>query len=306
MTVPTPAPVPAPDRREERPLTAPLTPAMLAGRSPGPRTWLLKLHTAGVYVFLFLPIGFLVVFAFNSTRAARWTGFTAKWFGLAFGNRDIREAIGNTFLIAVVATVVAVALGTLAAYALARYRILGRAAYDALFFIPLVIPEIVQAVSLLAFVSGTVPLLGLEIGTGLPAVVFGHVSFSVSFALVVVRARLAGFDPRLEEASSDLGATPWTTFWRVTFPLALPGIVAGGLLAFTLSFDDLAITSFVTSPERQTLPLYVYSNLKNGLDPKVNVVALFMIVVSLAILAVALLFARRTARGGRMELPIAG
>lgn len=289
---------------ESRPMTAPLTPATLAGRSRGPRTWLLRTHSILVYVFLFFPILFLVAFSFNDSKAARWTGFTTRWYPDAFGSPVIRSAMSNTFLIAVIATLISVALGTLAAYALSRYRILGRAAYDGLFFIPLVIPEIVQAVSLLAFVSGTLPIVGGQIGRGLPAVIFGHVAFSISFALVVVRARLANFDERLEEASADLGANAWTTFWRVTFPLTLPGIVAGGLLAFTLSFDDLAITSFVTSPDRQTLPLFVYSNLKNGLDPKVNVVAVFMIGVSLLILALALVFARLTARGGRTELPI--
>lgn len=285
----------------QAPLTAPITPAMLAsGRGPK-RTWPLRLHAWVVYGFLFAPILFLVLFAFNSDpRSLRWTGFTTKWFPDAFGDTTIREAIANTFLIALISTVIAVVLGTLGAFALSRYRILGRAAYDALFFIPLVIPEIVQAVALLAFVSAS-------FGIGLPAVIAGHVCFSVAFALVVVRARMANFDPRLEEASSDLGAGPWSTFWRVTFPMALPGIVAGGLLAFTLSFDDLAITKFVISADRQTLPMYVYGNLKNGLDPKVNVVAVFMIAVTLLVLAGSLWLAHRTARrgGGRMELPVA-
>lgn len=283
------------------PITAPITPSMVAnGRRPK-RTWPLRLHAWVVYAFLFAPIVFLILFAFNSDpKSLRWTGFTTKWFPDAFGDETIREAIANTFLIAIISTALAVVLGTLGAFALARYRILGRTAYDALFFVPLIIPEIVQAVSLLAFVSST-------FGVGLPAVIAGHVCFSVAFALVVVRARMANLDVRLEEASSDLGAGPWTTFWRVTFPLALPGIIAGGLLAFTLSFDDLAITKFVISADRQTLPLYVYGNLKNGLDPKVNVVAVFMIAVTLVVLAGSLWLAHRTARRGKghMELPVA-
>lgn len=267
------------------------------------RRWVLRLHSTIVYLFLFLPILFLIVFAFNADpRSLRWKGFTTKWFAEAARDDAIRSAVANTFLIAVVAAVIATVLGTLAAFALTRHRVLGRPAYDALFFVPLVIPEVVQAVSLLAFVSATLPLLGFRIGTGLPAVVFGHVCFAVAFALVVVRARLANMDSRLEEASSDLGASPWSTFWRVTFPLALPGIVAGALLAFTLSFDDLAISSMVTSPDRQTLPLFVYANLKNGLKPTVNAVSVFMIVVSLVVLAGSMLLARITARGAEVEI----
>lgn len=292
--------------RPEKPLpmTAPLTPQMLSGRSKGPRTWILRTHSILVYLFLFAPIVLLVVYAFNDGRGGQWQGFTVGWFRQVFleesrDSREIFEAIQATFLVALVATAISIVLGTLAAYALSRYRILGRAAYDGLFFIPLVIPEIVQAVSLLAFVQGTIP-----IGQGFAAVILGHVSFSVSFALIVVRARMANFDARLEEASSDLGATPWTTFWRVTFPLALPGIVAGGLLAFTLSFDDLAITLMVTDPNLTTLPLWVYGKMKFGLNPQVNVVAVFMIFVSVGILAIALIIAKLTSRGGKTELPI--
>lgn len=243
---------------------------------------LLAFHTALVYVFLYAPIAVLVVFSFNAARqTAVWDGFTLDWYRKLLGNDVLLRSVRNSLLVAGITTVVATVFGTLAALALGRYDFRGRRGTRALLYLPVIIPEVVLGAALLTF-FGVV-----EIRLSLWTVVIAHVVFSVSYVAIVVRARLSGLDPSLEEAARDLGAGPFETFRRVTLPLILPGIVASALLVFTLSIDDYVVTSFVAGVGSTTLPLHIYSMLKVGVTPEVNAVStlLFAVTVVLIVLA---------------------
>ncbi|MEJ7583221.1 MAG: ABC transporter permease, partial [Acidimicrobiales bacterium] len=192
------------------------------------------MHAALVYIFLFAPIAVLVVFSFNSARSgSKFANFSTTWYESLVQNDNIQHAFGNTMKVGLVATVASTGIGTLAAFALSRYKFRGRLAYSTFIFIPLVIPEVVQGVSLLVFFLNV-----MHLQLGLRTLMIAHTTFCISFVIVVVKARLANFDPLLEEAAADLGATPLQSFLRVVLPLAAPGIAAGAVLAFTLSFDD--------------------------------------------------------------------
>ncbi|MBU2604140.1 MAG: ABC transporter permease [Actinobacteria bacterium] len=239
----------------------------------------LRAFVALVYGFLFAPIAVLVLFSFNdSKRNATWQGFTLKWYGALFGNQPVLDALWLTMKVALIATVIATVFGSLAAYALTRYKFRGSSMYNGSIYVPLVIPEIVFAVALLS--GFNVAGIGLSMKT----VIIAHVAFMLSFVIVVVKARMAGFDTRLEEAAMDLGANELQTFFYVTLPFMLPGILAGALLAFVLSFDDFVITFFNSGVGNTTLPLKVYSMVKFGVTPEINAISVFMLLISVVML----------------------
>ena len=243
---------------------------------------LLAAHSALVYLFLYAPIAILVVFSFNASRqTAFWAGFTLDWYRRLLGNAALFHAVRNSLLVGAAATVLAVLLGTPAALALARHPFRGKRATQALLYLPVIIPEVVLGAALVTFFGA----VGLRLS--LVTVVIAHVAFSVSYVAIVVRARLAGLDPALEEAARDLGAGPFETFRRVTLPLAAPGILAGALLVFTLSIDDYVITSFVAGVGATTLPLHIYSMLKVGVTPEVNAVSTLLLIGTVGLIVLA-------------------
>lgn len=242
----------------------------------------LQAHTWLVYLFLYAPIAILVLFSFNKTsQTAVWQGFTLEWYGSLARNELILAAVRNSLLVGVAATIIATLFGTPVALALGRYAFRGKGLTRNLLYLPIIIPEIVVGAALVTFFG----VVGLRLS--LTTVVIAHVVFSVSYVAIVVRARLSGFDRSLEEAALDLGARPIQTFWRVTLPLILPGIVSGALLVFTVSIDDYVITSFVAGVGATTLPLQIYSMLKVGVTPEVNAVSTLLLVLTIALITVA-------------------
>lgn len=243
---------------------------------------LLAAHTALVYLFLYAPVAILVVFSFNASRqTAFWSGFTLDWYRRLLDNEMLFRAVRNSLVVAAAATVLAVLLGTPAALALARHAFRGRRATQALLYLPVIIPEVVLGAALVTFFGA------VELRLSLWTVVIAHVVFSVSYVAIVVRARLAGLDPALEEAARDLGAGPFETFRRVTLPLAAPGILASALLVFTLSIDDYVITSFVAGVGATTLPLHIYSMLKVGVTPEINAVSTLLLAGTILLIVLA-------------------
>jgi spermidine/putrescine transport system permease protein len=231
--------------------------------------------TAAVYLFLYAPILVLVAFSFNAGRlTAEWTGFTLDWYARAAANPQILAALRNSLKVAFTATALATAIGTAAAVAFHRHRFRRQDALDAAVTLPIVVPEIVMASSLLLLFAA----LGLRLG--FLTVLLAHVGFCVSYAVVVVRARLAGLDRSLEEAAADLGATPVQAFFRVTLPVIAPGVLAAALLVFALSIDDYVITSFVAGVGSTTLPIQIYSMVKSGVSPEINAVSTLLLVAT--------------------------
>lgn len=243
---------------------------------------LLAAHAVLVYLFLYVPIAILVVFSFNAGRqTAFWTGFSLDWYRRLLENELLFRAVRNSLVVAGLTTVIAVLLGTPAALALARLEFRAKRATQALLYLPVIIPEVVLGAALVTFFGAA----GMRLSLG--TVVIAHVVFSVSYVAIVVRARLSGLDPALEEAARDLGAGPFETFRRVTLPLAAPGILASALLVFTLSIDDYVITSFVAGVGATTLPLHIYSMLKVGVTPEVNAVSTLLLAGTVVLIVIA-------------------
>lgn len=252
------------------------------------RLWL-RLWLALTFVFLYAPIVILVVFSFNdSRRNIVWRGFTTAYYGLALANDSLREAFFNSLIVAAISTAISTILGTMLAIALWRFRFPGKPVLEGANALPIVIPEICMGVALMVFFSRIGLLGGLGWPLGLGPVILGHVTFSFPFVAVVVRARLAGFDRSLEEASLDLGASEWQTFWRVLLPYLRPGLVAGALLATTLSLDDFVITFFTSGPETLTFPVKIYSMVRFGATPEVNAASTVLIGITLVMTVVAM------------------
>jgi spermidine/putrescine transport system permease protein len=243
--------------------------------------WLVA-FTAVVLLLMHLPVLVLVVFSFNASKfAVDWTGFTLHWYARLLQREDIVHALGNSLIVGSVATLLAVALGTLIALALARHRFRGRTLYEGLMYVPIVTPEIVTGISLLVlFVFLRVPL-------GLVTIIVAHVAFNIPFVVVVVTARLAGMDGNLEEAAMTLGADEFTAFRRVTIPLLWPGIVSAALLSFIMSFDDYVITSFVAGSGSSTLPLVIYSMVRRNIEPSINAISTLIVIATCILLYVA-------------------
>lgn len=263
-----------PPHRRRRSFTGKLLPAYV---------WL-------VIVWTLIPIVFMIVFTFNQAPTSRvtfqWLGFTGYWYQHVFDIGDLTAALETSLEIAVLSSLISAVLGTPMALALARYRYRGKTLTDIVLFANIAAPSVVVGASLLAF------FLQLNFPRGFWTILVAHVAFSVAFVVVVVRARVSGLDRSLDRAAADLGATPWVAFQKVTFPLIVPGIVAGTLLAFAMSIDDLIITSFVNGT-RLTFPLWVYGAVKTGIPPQVFVMGTLIFLGGVVIAIASAVYARR-------------
>jgi spermidine/putrescine transport system permease protein len=252
------------------------------------KLWL-RLWLVATFVFLYAPIAILILFSFNdSRRNIVWRGFTLDYYAKAWGNASLIEAFTNSLAIALVSTALSTVIGALLALALWRFRFPGKPVLEGSMALPIVIPEICMGVALMAFFlrTGWPTDLGWPLNLG--PIIIGHVAFSFPFVAVVVRARMAGFDRALEEASKDLGAGEWQTLRHIILPHMRPGLVAGALLAMTLSLDDFVITFFTSGPETLTFPVKVYSMVRFGATPEVNAASTVLIVVTVILTAIAM------------------
>jgi spermidine/putrescine transport system permease protein len=243
--------------------------------------WLV-VFAALVYLFLHLPILVLMVFSFNDSKfSVDWRGFTLQWYHRLLERPDILRGLKVSLIVGISATVISAVLGTLIALALARHKFRGRRAFEAFLYIPIVTPEIVVGISLLIlFALVKFPL-------GVTTITIAHVAFCISFVVIVVLARLEGMDRNLEEAALILGADEVTTFWKVTVPQLWPGILAGALLAFTMSFDDFVITSFVSGSGSSTLPIVVYGMVRKNVEPSINAISTIILLGTAVLIYVA-------------------
>ena len=256
------------------------------------REWFLPTYTALVFAYLLVPILIMALFGFNDHTGRfnlTWEGFTLDHYRNIFLIPELVSSLKNSLVIAALSTLVSCILGTLIALALTRFRFRGRSGLNLFIFIPMATPEIILGVSLLAmFVS-------LNVTTGFTTILIAHIMFSISYVVVTVKARTSGLDGSLEEAASDLGATPWVTFWTVTFPLIFPGIMAAALLAFVLSIDDYVITTF-NSGATVTFPLWIYGVSRFGVPAQVNVMGTIMFSIGVVYVIVSLVREKRTGR----------
>ncbi|WP_458734957.1 spermidine/putrescine ABC transporter permease PotC [Zobellella taiwanensis] len=240
-----------------------------------------------VFAYLYIPIGVLIINSFNSSRyGIRWDGFTWDWYSRLLNNASLMEAARHSVTIALVSATLAALIGTLAAVALYRYRFRGKGFVGGMLFVVMMSPDIVMAISLLAL------FVVLGISLGFWSLLFAHITFCLPFVVITVYSRLKGFDLRMLEAAKDLGASELVTFRKIIFPLARPAIAAGWLLSFTLSLDDVIVSSFVTGPAYEILPLKIYSMVKVGVSPEVNALATIMLAVSLVLVVLSQLLLR--------------
>lgn len=252
------------------------------------KTWM-QLALAGTFLFLYFPIVSLIVFSFNdSKRNITWQGFTLRYYEKAFDNAQLHEAFLNSLIVAGISTTVSTILGGMLGLSLYRYRFPIQGPYEGMVHLPIVIPEICMAVAMVAFFAT------VDMPLGLTTITISHIAFSIPFVAVVIRARMAGFDQSLEEVSFDLGANQWQTFWNVTLPYMKPGLVAGALLAFTLSLDDFVITFFTSGPGSTTFPIKIYSMVRFSVTPEVNAASTVLIVLTLALTLAALIIQSRS------------
>lgn len=260
---------------------------------PGPleytrQTWM-RLALLATFVFLYAPIVTLIAFSFNdSKRNIVWRGFTTKYYEKALANEGLIEAFMNSITIAVLSTVISTVLGGLAAYLLWRFRFPLKPLYEGTVSLPIVIPEICLGVAMLVFFYRVGWPTGLPWPLNLSQITIAHVSFSFPFVAVVARARMASFNPELEEAARDLGASEWAIAGDVITPHMRPGLVAGAMLAFTLSLDDFVITFFTSGPDTVTFPVKVYSMVRFSVTPEVNAASTVLIVITVAVTVLAL------------------
>ncbi len=262
--------------------------------------WFMIAFCIAGFVFLYAPILSLVIFSFNESQLVTvWGGFSTKWYGALLQNRDILAAAGISLQVAAISATAAVALGTLAAYVLVRFgRFRTRALLTGMSTAPLVMPEVITGLSLLLLFVSMESLIGWPAGRGKLTIMIAHITFCMAYVTVVVQSRLASFDMSLEEAAMDLGARPVRVFFDITLPVIAPALVAGWLLAFTLSLDDLVVASFVTGPGASTLPMVIFSKVRLGVSPEVNALASIIIgVVALGVL-LATLRMRKAAKNG--------
>jgi spermidine/putrescine transport system permease protein len=241
------------------------------------------------YVFLYAPLVIVVIYSFNDSRLnAQWVGFTLEWYRKLFADEEMLTAARNSLVIGLVASIVSTALGTMAGYAMYRYKL---RLLPILVVAPIAIPEILMGVSLLIF------FVGINLTLGLISITLAHIAFCIGFVAIVVRSRLAGMDESLVEAARDLGATPWGAFRLITLPLIMPGVIAGALMAFTLSIDDFVVTYFTAGADALTLPLKIYTMVKISVTPEVNAVSTLLMLLTLALIVVASRLAPGALRG---------
>jgi putrescine transport system permease protein len=256
------------------------------------------------YVFLYIPILSVMVYSFNESPVAGiWGGASLHWYGVMFENRQVSEAFFLSIRIAVISATFATLLGTCAGLALHRFhKFRGRRLFGGMIAAPLVMPEVITGLSLLVFFIALEGLIGWPAGRGMDTITIAHITFSMAFVAVIVQARIAGQDDSLEEAAQDLGARPLRVLFDITIPLLAPGMVAGWLLAFTLSFDDLVISSFVAGPGANTLPMYIFSRVKLGITPEINALAtMIILLVTAGVVGAALLMRSKENKRKRDE-----
>lgn len=259
----------------------------------------LRAQSALIYLFLYLPIAVVVIFAFNNSRRVTiWHGFTTKWFGMVWSDSTWSNALRVSVAVAFINMLIAVTLGTLAALGMRDAPKWLRAGFEGLVYMTIITPEIVVAVASLVYF-----VLVLPIGQGLLAMVVTHAVYNTSIVALIVSARLAGMDRTLEEASADLGAGPLDTFRRVTLPLLLPAVLAGALLAFTFSFDDFVLSNFLAAAGTTPLPVQLFSSVQFGVSPEYNALAASMLALTLSAILIAQIVLRR---GDRVERPAPG
>ena len=247
-------------------------------------------------VFLYGPIATLVVYSFNESKLVTvWSGFSVKWYGSLAHNDQILDAAWLSLQIAVASATGALVVGTLAGYVLSRFTSFrGRTLFAGMVTAPLVMPEIITGISMLLMFVGLEQAIGWPAGRGMLTIIMAHITFCMSFVAVIVQSRLSGMDVSVEEAAMDLGARPVQVFFLITLPLMAPALVAGWLLAFSLSLDDLVITAFVSGPGSTTLPLVIFSKVRLGLSPEINALATVIItIVSMGVFGTALYQYRR-------------
>ncbi len=256
------------------------------------------------FAFLYIPILLLVIYSFNDSRLVTvWGGFSTRWYASLLENEQLLDAAWVSLRIAFFASLVATVLGTLAALALVRYgRFRGRLLFSGMIYAPLVMPEVITGLSLLLL------FVAINFDRGFYTVLLAHITFSMCFVAVVVQSRLVSFDETLEEAAQDLGCPPAKTFFLITLPLILPAVLAGFMLAFTLSMDDLVIASFTTGPGATTLPMRIYSQVRLGVTPEINAVSTILIsIVTIVVLAASIITKRtNSAREAEERLAIHG
>jgi len=250
-----------------------------------------------IYLFLYTPIAVVIVHSFNAAkRGGPWAGFTTAWYAQLLNSPDKLAALKNTVFLALTSTAIATVLGSLLGYGLSRYDFPGRRLFSWLMYLPVVIPDVVMAIAMLMFYSIVRDAFGL-FQLGMSTMILAHVTFQIPFVAIIVRSRLVGQDPAIEEAAHDLGADTWQTFRHVTLPLMLPGIFAGAALACTLSVDDFVVSFFTSGPGATTLPILIYSSVKRGITPDINALSTLIVLASiLGTVAVTLLQRRGTSR----------
>jgi spermidine/putrescine transport system permease protein len=285
------------------------TPSAAAARKRSGGFWhrlqprILPIFTTLAIIYLMIPIAVMIVFSFNKPAGKFnyiWSQFSLDGWAHPFDWPGLGDAVVTSLSVAVLSTIIATIIGTMMGLALTRYNFRGRGALNGIIFLPMATPEIVLGASLLTlFVATALPPLAGNIPTlyptGFLTILIAHVMFNISYVVVTVKARLAGFDRRLEEAAMDLGANEISTFWRVTFPLIFPGIMAAALLAFSLSIDDFVITNFV-SGTTNTFPIWVYSIQKNALPVQINVIGSIIFIGAVALVGATTLRSGRAAR----------
>ncbi len=254
-----------------------------------------------LYVFLWAPIAVVIFYSFNSARyGGPWQGFTTHWYETLLDKPEKLAATRNTFILAFASTAVSTLLGTLLGYGLSRYRFPGKKLFSRLMYIPVVIPDIVMAIALLLLFALLRERLGLGFfEPGMATMILSHVTFQIPFVAIVIRSRLVGVDPAIEEAARDLGANAWQAFRHVTLPMMAPAVAAGAMLAFTLSLDDFVVSFFTTGPGATTLPILIYASVKRGITPDINALSTLIILVSIVGTVAATLLERpRRSSGG--------
>jgi spermidine/putrescine transport system permease protein len=274
-------------------LTEPAAPPVLRRRRRLTGGGMLYTYTWVIIAWLILPVLIMIAFGFNDTKGRynqSWDGFTFKWYARVFALDDLTSALAISLVVAIVTMIVAGAMGTGIGYALGRYRFRGSGSVNLILFATMSAPELVMGASLLTF------FVSLGVGPGVVTITIAHIMFSISFVSIVVRARVLTLDRSIEEAAADLGASPWTTFWRITFPMILPAVTSGMLLAFALSIDDFVVTNF-TAGTTVTFPLWIWGATRVGLPPQVNVMGTLIFLVGVLIAVVSSIRARPSRRG---------
>jgi len=260
------------------------------------RRWWMRSLVAAVLVFLYAPIFAMMIFSFNdSKRTVVWEGFSLQPYRDLLQQQSLLDALGNSLIIAVCTTILATTIGTMLAIALWRFSFRGKAVLEALNGLPIVIPEICMGVALMIFFSSIGWPTTLPWPLSLVSIILAHTAFCFPFVTLVVRARLSGFDRSLEEAATDLGANTWQVFRDIILPYLRPGLIAGGLLAMTLSLDDFVITFFTSSPETLTFPVKIYSQVRMSVKPYINAASTILILVTVAVTVATAYYYQRTA-----------